>query len=91
MEIFANTLRDAASAGHGNLAAKANNVMLPISLVMQRVGLSRPSIYRLMSHGDFPRPLRVGVRGVRWRSEDIDHWLAGREVAGSESRAAAGE
>ena len=65
------------------------NIMLPIAAVSARVGLSRPSIYRLMSHGDFPRPLRVGVRGVRWRSEDIDRWLAGREVAGSESRAAA--
>ena len=90
METIANTMRDAAGAGHGDLAAKANNVMLPIGLVMRRVGRSRPSIYRLMSHGDFPRPLRVGVRAVRWRSEDVDRWLAGREVAGTESRAVAG-
>ena len=64
------------------------NVMLPIAAVTMRVGLSRPSIYRLMKAGDFPRPLRVGVRGVRWRSMDLDEWLAEREVAGSESRAA---
>ena len=64
------------------------NVMLPIAEVMKRVGLSRPSIYRLMKESDFPRPLRVGVRGVRWRSTDLDAWLTEREVAGSESRAA---
>ena len=68
METIANTMRDAAGAGHGDLAAKANNVMLPIGVVMRRVGLSRPGIYRLMSHGDFPRPLRVGVRAVRGRA-----------------------
>ena len=66
-----------------------SNRLLRRPEVERLTGLSRASIYRLMAHGDFPRPLRVGVRGVRWRSEDIDRWLAGREVAGSEPRAAA--
>lgn len=66
-----------------------NNVMLPLPDVSARVGLSRPSIYRLMSQGHFPRPLKVGVRGVRWRSTDIDKWLNSRELGGTEPRATA--
>ena len=68
---------------------QANNVMLPISSVTDRVGLSRPSIYRLMGEGRFPRPFKVGIRGVRWRSLEIEEWLATRERAGSEPSAAA--
>ena len=34
-------------------------------------GLSRSSIYRLMPDGEFPRPVKVGIAGVRWRASDI--------------------
>lgn len=46
--------------------------------VERRTGLSRSTIYRLMRVGRFPRPYRVGLRGVRWSERDINAWLASR-------------
>ena len=45
------------------------------------VSLSRSSIYAAMARGDFPRPLRVGQRAVRWSEADIERWLATRAEA----------
>ena len=45
------------------------------------VGLSRSSIYAAMARGDFPRPLRVGQRAVRWSEAEIERWLATRAEA----------
>ena len=46
--------------------------------VEQAVDLSRASIYRLMSEGQFPRPIRIGKRAVRWRATDVLDWLDSR-------------
>ena len=46
-------------------------------------GLARSSIYRHMEDGTFPRPVRVGPSAVRWRSTDIESWMASRPTAGS--------
>ena len=46
--------------------------------VEQMVGLSRTSIYRLMDSGNFPHPIRVGPRAVRWRLRDIEEWMLER-------------
>lgn len=47
-------------------------------------GLARSSIYRLMQEGDFPRPVRVGPAGVRWKASDVTAWLESRPVARGE-------
>lgn len=49
--------------------------------VQARTGLSRSSIYRLMDLGLFPRPVRLNTRAVAWREDDIEAWIASREVA----------
>ena len=46
------------------------------------VKLSRTRIYILMKENRFPRPIRVGMKAVRWRSEDLESWLASRPEAG---------
>ena len=52
--------------------------------VEEITGLSRSSIYRLMPDGEFPRPVKVGLAGVRWRASDITAWLESRPVAKGE-------
>lgn len=42
--------------------------------VERETGLSRPTIYRLMSTGQFPRPRRIGLRAVAWSSTEIQAW-----------------
>jgi prophage regulatory protein len=41
-------------------------------------GLSRSAIYAAIAAGDFPRPIKLGVRAVGWRLDDIDQWFATR-------------
>ncbi len=38
-------------------------------------GLSRSTIYASMDRGTFPRPVRIGLRAVAWREDDIECWL----------------
>lgn len=38
-------------------------------------GLSRSSIYLMMSEDRFPKPIRLGKRAVGWREIDIIDWL----------------
>ena len=53
--------------------------------VVARVGLSPATLYRLISRGAFPRPVRIGVRATGWRSDEIDDWLASRPYTAPES------
>ncbi len=43
--------------------------------VMDRVGLSRSSIYQYIQQGRFPAQINLGSRCVAWNSEDIDAWI----------------
>lgn len=45
--------------------------------VEKRCGLSRSTIYQLMTEDAFPRPVRLGKRAVGWRESDIASWLDG--------------
>ena len=44
-------------------------------------GLSRSTIYALMSQGKFPRPIRLTAKAVAWPESKITEWLAAREAA----------
>ena len=61
--------------------------------VEEITGLSRASIYAMMSKGNFPRPLRLGPRAVAWRASDVQEWidcLAPAVPEGADGIAAAG-
>lgn len=46
--------------------------------VERQIGLSRSSIYQMMSDGTFPLPIKLGKRAVGWAQSDIDEWLNNR-------------
>lgn len=46
-------------------------------------GLSRPTIYRLVAAGDFPRQHSLTKRCVGWWQSDVDQWLRDRRSAGA--------
>ena len=58
---------------------------LKLEEVLGLVSLSSATVYRMMSRGEFPRPVRVGRRAARWRSDEIDDWLASRPYTAPES------
>jgi len=43
--------------------------------VIRLVGLSKPSIYRLMKAGSFPKSKKLSERAVAWRSDDVMAWV----------------
>lgn len=49
--------------------------------VEARTGLSRSSLYAMMSRGTFPRPKRIGQRAVAWSEDEIENWLTTRVEA----------
>lgn len=63
--------------------------LLRMSAVMERVGLKRATIYRLIAQGEFPSQVRVlpGHRGSRWDSHAIDRWIAERVEASKDQAA----
>ena len=47
--------------------------------VLERVDISRRTLWRWVKAGLFPEPVAVGPNSVRWRSDQLDEWLAARE------------
>ena len=58
-----------------------NDRLLRLEEVGARCGISRSTIYRLMREGDFPEPIKVGERAVRWLESEMDRWVASRPRA----------
>ena len=56
-------------------------VILRRHQVEARTGLSRSTIYKFMSEGRFPKPVRIGVRAVGWNSSSVEAVNAAR-IAG---------
>ena len=59
--------------------------VLRMPAVMERTGLSRASIYRLIKADDFPAAIRLGSRAVGWPAQRIDEWIASRDSVCSDS------
>ena len=49
--------------------------------VERRVGLQRSALYDAMRRGEFPEPLRVTARAVRWSQAEVEAWIAARPRA----------
>jgi prophage regulatory protein len=50
--------------------------LLRLPALIDCVGISRSTIYRLIDLGRFPRPIRIGLAAVAWRQSDVDEWIA---------------
>jgi prophage regulatory protein len=60
---------------------------LRIDDVVKFTGLSKPSIYRLMREGSFPRAVRLGERAVAWTINDLEQWAQNRPSTRSRAKA----
>lgn len=65
------------SPGHPSSAGR----FLRISDVIATTGLSRPTIYRLVADGEFPRQFALTKRCVGWWESDVAKWLQSRLAA----------
>ncbi len=71
----------------GSTAPPADTVLAVPTRILRRpavqtvTGLSRSSIYDLMSKGLFPRPIKLTGKAVGWTERAIMDWLDSRERA----------
>lgn len=50
-------------------------------MVQEVTGLSRSTIYALISKDEFPRPVKLTSKTVAWPESSIAEWLDGRKAA----------
>ena len=46
--------------------------------VMAHTGLSRSTIYFLISNDNFPHSINLGIRSVGWLSDEVQQWIQDR-------------
>ena len=51
---------------------------LRLTDVIERTGLGRSTIYKLMAEGDFPLNVSLGARAVAWVEQEIEDWIFSR-------------
>ena len=66
-------------------ASIAGKRTLRISQVVEKVGLSAPTIWRLCSSGEFPKPLKISKGCTAWLEHEIDE-LIDAKAAGAGDR-----
>jgi prophage regulatory protein len=50
--------------------------LIQLKEVCGLMGVSRSTIYKWVSDGHFPAPVRIGARAVRWNIDAIEAWRA---------------
>lgn len=54
------------------------HIILRLPAVINRTGISRSTIYLMMSKKQFPLPISLGDRAVGWLEDEINSWLENR-------------
>lgn len=54
------------------------NRLIRLKTVLDRIPVSRSTIYEWMGQGKFPAPVNLSGGIVAWRESEVDAWIAGR-------------
>jgi prophage regulatory protein len=60
----------------GNLFSRSSSAAKSdrIREVCDLAGVCRATVYRWVSEGAFPQPVRISDRAVRWKVDEIEAW-----------------
>ena len=58
--------------------------ILKVKQVAEEINISVAQVYKLVSLGRFPKPIKLGERGSGWLTTEIDAWLQSRVDARDE-------
>ncbi|EAN3276402.1 AlpA family transcriptional regulator [Salmonella enterica] len=53
----------------------SNQSLIRLPEVLKRTGFGKAWIYRLISEGRFPAPVKIGVRAVAFVESEVDEWI----------------
>jgi prophage regulatory protein len=56
------------------MAKTMSTRLIRLPELLQRVPLSRSTIYLMAAKGEFPAPVKIGPRAVAWPESLIDKW-----------------
>lgn len=70
----------------GRSALHLTPALLTLRQVIEVTSIPRSTIYALMQAGEFPLPIRVGRRGVRWIAREVYEWIDNRPRGGSDRK-----
>ena len=48
--------------------------LMRLKEVLEMSSISRSELYRQVAEGRFPRPVKVGLRAVRWWQSEVEAW-----------------
>ena len=65
------------------------DIILRLPQVKQITGLSRSTIYLLISKGTFPKQIKLSERAVGWLENDINKWIE-KQIAKSNNYSSLG-
>jgi prophage regulatory protein len=55
--------------------------LLRIRQVLAATGVSRMTIHRLETRGEFPKRVQLGRNSVAWHESAVNEWIASRPLA----------
>ncbi len=53
----------------------SSNNIIRLPQTIQKTGLSRSTIYNLLSRGEFPQKIQLSVRSIGFLESEIDDWI----------------
>ena len=56
----------------------AIDAILRIQEVVNATGYQRPTIYKKIKEGNFPRQVQLGARAVGWLESEVQEWVQAR-------------
>jgi len=66
-----------------NTRAPIAPAILRLPDVLRMVGLSRPTVYRMVKAGTFPAQVRLSTAAVGWLRSEVEQWIMARRHGGS--------
>lgn len=52
--------------------------LIRLTQVMECTGLARSTVYKFIAEGDFPKPVKLGVRVAAWVEAEVFAWIEGK-------------
>jgi prophage regulatory protein len=46
-----------------------------IKTLSQKLDMGVSTIWKMVNEGNFPQPIKLGVKHTAWRSEDVQEWM----------------
>ena len=54
---------------------KFKSQVIRLAQVKAMTGLSRSTIYKFMSHKQFPKQIKLGLKSSGWLLDEVDAWI----------------